>query len=291
MSNSRLSTAAGRALLISLSDVRARTIVRWLLLAAIPIIPAMVELAGWPTWVDPPGLPSFHIIYWWSVLVLAFGAYEAYSNGRRRENWQSYWQDRGRILGGNMDEIGLAIIGARSGGGKPSSPDRIAAGILQQIADVATDLTRPEKGAHIMACMLVPVYEGTGAAKKLVALHATTYNQNAGRNKSRISVNDPSPACQAFITGHPQVVADTSAAPFGEHFKGRPYRSVMAYPVQIGGTAGHKLAVVTIDATVAGHFTEEGRIRDGIDAAIFPYLKLIGLVRIAEQKRGNRGTN
>jgi hypothetical protein len=291
MNNSRLSTAAGRALLISLSNVRARTLVRWLLLAAIPIVPTMVELADWPTWVDPPVLPTFHIIYWWASLVLAFGGFEAYANGRRRESWQTYWQDRGRILGGNMDEIALVLLGGKGGGGKAASPDRIAAGILQQVADVVSDLTRPNSGTHIMACMLIPVYEAAGGTRRLVALQATTYNQNAGRNKSRISIDDPSPACEAFKTGRAQVVADTSVAPYTEQFSDRPYRSVMAYPVQIGGGGAHRLAVVTIDATEAGHFTEEGRIRDGIDAAIFPFLKLIGLVRIAEQKRGARGTN
>jgi hypothetical protein len=63
MGNSRLSHAAAQALLISLSRVQVATVVRWVFLAAIPVVPTMVELVNWPMWVDPPILPSFHVIY------------------------------------------------------------------------------------------------------------------------------------------------------------------------------------------------------------------------------------
>lgn len=293
MGNSRLSAAAARALLSSVANVqvRFRTIGRWAVLAAIPITPTMVELADWPLWIDPPGpVPSFHMIYWWAGMVLTYGAYEAIQRGRRKERWAGYWQERGRTLGGNMEQIGEVFLGSRGGGGRVPSTERISAGILQQIADIVADLTQPSEDVHIMACLLVPEYEGTGATRRVVALQATVYNENAGRNFSRIDIDAPGPAAEAFRSGFAKIVSDTSEEPYRAQFADRPYKSVMAYPVHIGHGVGNRLAVVTIDATRAGYFSDEGREEKGIDAAVFPLLKLIGLVRIAETKGGRRGT-
>jgi hypothetical protein len=251
----------------------------------------MVELAGWPKWVDPPYWPSFHVIYWWAFLVLGVGGYETYRKGERREAWAEYWQERGRTLGGNVEEICLVLLGGRVGGGRPSSPDRIAAGILQQIVHVVCHLTKPGQGVHVMACLLVPVTSKSGASTVVVALQAIAYNENAGRNFSVIDIDDPGPATEAFRSGVPKIVPDTGVEAYHDQFAGRPYRSVMAYPVRVGGASGHRLAVVTIDATEAGHFREEDRITKGIDAAIFPLLKLIALARVAELRGGRRGPN
>lgn len=283
-----LSRAAARAQLVSVGEVRLRTVGRWVILAAIPITPTMVELAHWPVWIETPLAPSFHIIYWWAVLVLTFGAYEMYQSGRRRERWLEYWQERGRILGGNVEEIALVLLGSGAGGRMPSSPDRIAAGILQQIADVVRDLTKPGAGVHIMACLLEPQRNGRSSSSEVVALQATAYNQNAGRSFSRLEIDDPGPATEAFRSGTPKVVADTGVDPYAEQFEGRPYRSVIAYPVKIGGLNGQRLAVVTVDATQSGHFVEEDRVEKGMDAAIFPLLKLIGMLLIAQRKGGRR---
>jgi hypothetical protein len=288
MSTAPLSRAAARAQLVAVGEVRLRTVGRWVILAAIPIIPTMVELAHWPVWIEPPLAPSFHIIYWWAVLVLAFGAYETYQSGRRRERWLEYWQERGRILGGNVEEIALVLLGSGAGGRKVSSPDLIAAGILQQIADVVRDLTKPDAGVHIMACLLEPQRSGRSSAAEVVALQATVFNQNVGRSFSRLDIGDPGPATEAFRSGTPQVVADMGVDPYGERFEGRPYRSVMAYPVKIGGLSGQRLAVVTVDASQPGHFVEGDRVEKGIDAAIFPLLKLLGMLLIAQRKGGRR---
>jgi hypothetical protein len=247
----------------------------------------MVELVNWPMWVDPPILPSFHVIYWWAVLVLVVGAVGVYKKGEQRTEWQEYWQERGRTLGGNMEEIGQYMLGGRGGGAKASSVDRIAAGVLQQIADVVKDLTAPPAGTHIASCMLVPELDAGGEP---LALQAVAYNQNSGRHFSRIAIDAPGPATEAFRSGTPKVLSDTSVPPYDVQFAGRDYRSVMAYPVNIGHGAGRRLAIVTIDATVVGHFHDADRTEKGIDAAIFPLLKLVGLLRIAELKGGRRGS-
>lgn len=280
-------------LLVSLANtqVRLRTAGRWLSLAAIPIIPTLVELGGLPKWIDPPYWPSFNVIYWWVVLVLVVGGYETYRKGERRGAWAEYWQARGRTLGGNMEQVGELFLGARGGGGRVPSAERIAAGILQQIVDIMADLTQPSDGTHIMACLLIPVYEGSRGSQTVTALQATVYNENAGRHFSRIPIDAPGPATEAFRSGFATVVSDTSQEPYRAQFVNRPYKSVMAFPVNIGHGVGNRLAVVTIDATLAGYFTEVDKDAKGVDAALFPLLKLIGLVRIAETKGGRRAAN
>lgn len=141
----------------------------------------------------------------------------------------------------------------------------------------------PGGETHLTSCLLKPRFDGAG---DLEALQAFTYNKNLARNKSLITVGTPSPALEAFTGPSVKIVADTCEAKYRVAFEGRPYRSVMAFPVIIGGRV---LAVVTVDSAVAGHFTDEMRVEKGIDAAIFPFLKLLGLALIAERKGGRRG--
>lgn len=287
-SKSRLIQAAATWMLAGAGQIRVATVLRWIALAAIPIVPTMVELAGWPRWVHPPVLPSFHVIYWWAVLVLCVGIWELRSKVRGKLAWQVYWHERARVLAGNIEEIGEYLLGGRVGGGKPASADRIIAGILQQVVDVVEDLTQPGSDTHITACLLVPRFDGRGSSAAFLGLQAITYNKNLSRNKSFISVGSPSPALDAYENSAARVVADTSEKKYLAAFEGRPYRSVMAFPANIGGRV---LAVVTVDATTAGHFNDDVRVQKGIDAAIFPFLKLIGLARIAEEKGARRARN
>lgn len=276
-------------MLLGAMDVQIGTFLRWASYVAIPVIPTMVELVGWPRWVDPPFWPSFHIIYWWALLVLAVMGWETYERGQKAVQWLAYWTDRGRLVGGNIEEIGEFMLSRPGDGGPTPSVQQIGAEILGQIVTVVSDLTHPPAGVHIMACMLVPVVEKTGEREHVTALQASIYNQNAGRNRSRIPINVPGPACEAYHYGRPAVIPDTSQEPYTKQFEGKPYRSVMGFPVNIGSRGGRKIAVVTVDATAPNTFTEEILREKGIEAAIFPYLKMIGLLRIAEQKGGVRG--
>lgn len=57
-----------------------------------------------------------------------------------------------------------------------------------------------------------------------------------------------------------------------------------AFAVNVGQARGKGLAVVAIDATEANFFTEQRLREKGVEAAIFPYLKLIGMAILAERK-------
>jgi hypothetical protein len=272
-----------------LVSIRLRTLFRWLTYAAVPIVPTLVELANWPRWVALPFGYHVHVIYAWTVLVLAVGAVELAEKGRRRTEWLLYWQDRARTLAGSVDEIAQLVAGGQVGGGRPASPDRIAAGLLRQITDVVHDLTHPPPGVEIMACMLQPV-EHTGAAGTMEpALQPVTYSENAGRHRARVPLDTPSPAAEAFKNGRPRVLADTEEDDYRSEVDEARRRSVMAFPVQIGGDPAGRLGVVTIDASAANVFNERLRVHKGVGRAILPYLKLLGLIRIAELKGGRRG--
>jgi hypothetical protein len=286
---SRLNKAAALSLLRGTIDVRLGTVVRVLVYAAIPVIPAMVELAGWDKWQKAFFLPyRFHLIYWWAILVVVILFFENWEKGKRAVQWQAYWTERGRIIAGVLDEVGQYLTHQPADGRRPSI-DRIGAGVLQQIVTVVRDLTRPDEGVHIMACILIPEEKVIDGGKQPVGLQASVYNEAAGRHKSWISLSKPGPAQEAYETGRPAVVADTSAEPYREQFEGKPYRSVMAFPVNVGQKSGRKIAIVTVDATQANTFTPETLEQHGIEAAIFPYLKMIGLLRVAEQRGGRRG--
>ncbi len=244
----------------------------------------MVELGGWEKWLDLPGFPyRFHVIYWWAVLVLGVILSETISRGRQAVRWQEFWIDRGRSIGGITEDIGELLI-HRKQDGRVNSVDVTIADILRQVVRVAGDLTSPAPGIRLMACVLLPRFEGASRNGKPVSLKASIYNEAAGRHKSEIPIDTPSPACSAYLTSAMAVVPDTSVTPYRDEFVGRPYRSVVAFPVNIGHHRGSGLAVLTIDATEANFFTEAKLQEKGVEAAIFPYIKLIGLSLLAETK-------
>jgi hypothetical protein len=281
--NKYLSVAAATGFLTAAARIRVSTVVRWMAYVAIPVVPTMVELAGWNIWQRLPYLGSFHVIYWWAALVAAVILYESFTRGRQAVRWQEVWVTRGRRIAGTTDDIGQLLIYRREDGRAPSV-DAIIADILRQIVDVVGDIIGPSPNVEIMSCLLLPRYEGTAKARTVAELEASIYNEAAGRHKSRLKPGNPGPAWEAFESGTFSVVADTSAPRYAEQFAGRRYKSVVAFCVNIGQRRGKRLAVVTIDATETNFFTEDIIRGRGIEAAIFPYLKLIGMALLAKER-------
>jgi hypothetical protein len=243
----------------------------------------MVELAGWKTWQKMPFLPTFHIIYWWAGLVCAVMLYESISRGRQAVRWQEFWIDRGRSLGGITEDIGELLIHRRQDG-RALSLDAIIADLLRQIVRLTSDLMQPPPHVKLMACVLLPEYERPASARRIKSLRATVYNEAAGRLKPEIPSGTPSPAWDALVSAVPSVVPDTRAASNAAHVSEREFRSVAAFAVNVGHERGRGLAVVAIDATEPNFFTEERLRERGVEAAIFPYLKLVGIALLANSK-------
>jgi hypothetical protein len=278
-----LSAAAATAFLTGASHVRVRTVLRWAAYVAVPVVPTMVELAGWRTWQKLPFLPSFHVIYWWAVLVCGVLLYESISRGRQAVRWQEFWIDRGRNLGGITEDIGELLIHRKHDGRAPSL-DAIIADLLRQIVRLTTDILQPPPHVKVMACVLLPEFETPVRARRIRSLRATVYSEAAGRHKSEIPRGTPSPAWEALTSASPAVVPHTHAEPYADAFAGREYRSVAAFAVNVGQGRGRALAVVCIDASVPNFFTEHGLRERGVEAAIFPYRKLIGVALLADSK-------
>lgn len=281
--NKYLSVAAATGFLTAAARVRVSTVVRWAVYVAIPVVPTMVELAGWSIWQRLPYLGSFHVIYWWAVLVGAVILYESFTRGKQAVRWQEVWVTRARRIAGTTDDIGQLLIHRREDGRAPSV-DAIIADILRQIVEVVSDVVGPSPGVQIMSCVLLPRYQGPAKERTVAELEASIYNEAAGRHKSRLKRGEPGPAWEAFESGTFSVVADTSAPEYAEQFAGRRYRSVVAFCVNIGHRRGRRLAVVTIDATETDFFTEALVRSRGIEAAVFPYLKLIGMALLAKDR-------
>ncbi len=276
-----LSAAAATAFLTGASHVRVRTVLRWSAYVAVPVIPTMVELGGWKTWQKLPLLPSFHVIYWWAGLVCAVMLYESISRGRQAVRWQEFWVDRGRNLGGITEDIGELLIHRKQDGRVPSL-DAIIADLLRQIVRLTADLMQPPPHVKLMACVLLPEYETPVSARRVKSLRPAVYNEAAGRDKAEIPSGTPSPAWNALHSGATSVVPDCAAGAHGQ--PGGEFRSIAAFGVNVGHQRGKGLAVVVIDATEANFFTE-ARLRErGVEAAIFPYLKLVGIALLADSK-------
>ena len=278
-----LSAAAATAFLTGASHVRVRTVIRWSAYVAVPVIPTMVELAGWKTWHKLPLLPSFHVIYWWAGLVCAVMLYESVSRGRQAVRWQEFWVDRGRNLGGITEDIGELLIHRKQDGRVPSL-DAILADLLRQIVRLTSDLMQPPPNVKLMACVLLPEYETPVSARRVGSLRPAVYNEAAGRHKAEIPRGAPSPAWDVLATASFSVVPDCAGGACDGSEPGGEFRSVAAFAVNIGHQRGKGLAVVAMDATEPNFFTEERLRQRGVEAAILPYLKLVGIALLADSK-------
>jgi hypothetical protein len=228
-------------------------------------------------------LPTFHVIYWWAGLVCLVMLYESISRGRQAVRWQEFWIDRGRNLGGITEDIGALLI-HRKQDGRPPSLDAIIADLLRQIVRLTSDLLQPPSHIELMACVLLPEYDSPVSARRVRSLKAAVYNEAAGRPKLEIPRGTASPAWDALEKASPSVTPDTGPSPYAADSAGREFRSVAAFAVNIGGQRGRGIAVICIDATEPNFFTEERLRERGFEAAIFPYIKLVGIALLAETK-------
>jgi hypothetical protein len=163
--------------------------------------------------------------------------------------------------------------------------DRIEAALLQGVVDIARSLTGAGQDVTIQGALLVKYVarEGKGG-KQVPYLRVSNRNRLAGqRGWSKFRLDSPGPAQEAYRDGHAVAVPDTQAPQYAGVFRGKMYRSVLALPVRLECSDGRRLAVVSLDADAAGVFSEKV-IEKGIELAVGPYLKLLGLARLHETK-------
>lgn len=287
-------TGRPAALLMALSDVgnmRLRAAVRFVLrvawFAALGAVPVLIELDRMRDRWTLPGTARYVDLIWvWAAAFAVTVLIERAKEGVEVFRWNDFWSERATVLTGSIGQLCEMVRYRRNSGRRKPEPSRIASSLLQQLTDVIEGLTRPGKGNKITSCLLVPERDGRAAGSKVVALVAFTYNHLTDRRYSRVPIDRPGAAGPAFCEKEPVVVSDTTVPPYAEEFKGRPYKSVIGFPVLVGGEV---LAVVTVDATEAGFFTQELMERKLLADSIAPYLKLIALLRLIETKGGDHG--
>lgn len=73
-----------------------------------------------------------------------------------------------------------------------------------------------------------------------------------------------------------RAVGDTASEAVRDLFAGQSYSSLVTLPVALRCMPGKRLAIVSLDASVPGVFTET-ILQQGFEQAVSPYVKLIAL--------------
>lgn len=237
---------------------------------------------GWAgSWIDIPGPLMVNLLGLWAVLIVGRWGATQVKRGKHMAEWNVYWSKRADLLAGNISEARQLLFIGRRKGGREISSKQIVAGLLQQIVDVAQQLTGAPDSIIIQACMLRPVSRDG----MVVGLRAETYNKlTSSHRHSLIPLDCAGAATEAYRTNRIAVVHDTLVEPYRQQFEGRPYRCVAAFPVEIGDGTGKLRVVVTIDASAPYILTDAVVERLGIKDAVSPFLSLIGLVEMGAKR-------
>lgn len=156
--------------------------------------------------------------------------------------------------------------------------------LLRRAREIALASLRPHGDCAVTAHLLVPEWEARRGRPLLVGLRATRHDDfRPDRVHELISLDAPG-AGLAFSTGEPRAVWDTDALPDGR-MRGRPYKSVGAFPVIVGapGAGGRVRAVLSLDASVPHVFTDKSV--GSLASFINPIAQVIGLLLVTQERR------
>lgn len=249
----------------------------------IVVWPVLIELGKARETIFLPNGRQLAAIWVWVGFYVVNDLVRRVFGGRRVGQYRDHEARRADVLAGNVDEVGGLFAGRKMRHADSPSPERITAGLLQGVADVAASyIARP--GAVVQAALIVPRERAGKWGRVVEYLKVRGYNQlAASRAFSEIELTTKdSPAVIAYESGRRHVAPDTTAEPYRNVFRHRPYKSVTALPVSLRCVEGKPLAIVTIDVNEANALTDE-LLDSGLERAIQPYLKLIGLIQLASQ--------
>jgi hypothetical protein len=172
------------------------------------------------------------------------------------------------------------------GSGTPqllSDPTRAINALLRRVQEIATASLRPHADCEITAHLLLPEWKHRRTTKVIVGLRATFHDDyRPDRSHALIGLDSPG-AGVAFTSGQPSYVRNTDEE--GERMRGRPYKSIGAFPIVVGtrGDGGRVRAVLTLDATVPFVFNKKS-VRD-LAPFVNPIAQLIGLALVTQDRR------
>jgi hypothetical protein len=249
----------------------------WAASALVALLAALVERETQvDDWLKAHKLPDIIHPFGISPVWLWFMAYFA------NEIWLRYagTNARGRSVGeqhrilsktaGNLDSV---TCGLHDGHGVLSeeSTRSIVRSFLARVVDYAALLiNRPD--VTLRACCLVPIV----AAENAEVLRAWEYDApHDDRGWSQIPVGNPL-AGYVALKRRPYLVADTADLASGEVFDHYRYRSIIGFPLMVGGQGGRLVGVVTIDAQEPHVFSARG-LGVKLEDALSPILAAIAL--------------
>lgn len=240
------------------------------------IIPMWLEFGTFPRWAPRETVGAPLLVAWIVIFLAAEGA-RRYLAKRATRRWEDQWRtaelERADDLAGVIDRMCAPLVPQADGA---VTLDRIHAALLQGIVDVIRAFAALDGEVRLHAFLLVPVTRREGR-RQVPYLQIVGSNRLVeGRGWAAFRVDGKGPAQDTYKDGRPRAVPDTDAESVRNLFSGRSYRSIVTVPVALRCGKGKRLAIVSLDASVAGVFTDQ-LLRKGLEQAISPYIKLIAL--------------
>jgi hypothetical protein len=244
--------------------------------ALLGVIPMWLEFGTFPGWA-PREKVGGPLLVAWIVIFLAAEVTRRYLGKRSASQWERQLRDneldRADQLAGVIDRLCAAVIPRASGG---LAPDHIQAMLLQGIIQIACEVVGADAALKLHASLLVPETRREGK-RQVRYLKTTCMNRLAQRRGwASFKVDAKGPAQDTYRDGRSRVVPDTAAEGVRDIFTGRSFRSIVTLPVALQCVEGKRLAIVSVDASEPGIFTD-AFVRERLEQAAGPYLKLIAL--------------
>jgi hypothetical protein len=247
------------------------------------IIPMWLEFGTFPGWAprDKVGGP---LLAGWVVLFCVTEVARRYWGRRGAKRWEEQLKlfelDRADQLAGAIDRICASLVPQGNG---QLAPDHIQASLLQGIVDTVRAMASIDPTITLHASLLVPEMRREGR-RNVRYLAITSTNRLAERRGwASFKADSNGPAQDSYGDGRFRVVPDTEEAGVRNLFAGRAYRSIVTLPVSLRCMGSKRLAVVSIDASGPGIFTEE-LVRLRLEPVTAPHLKLIAQSLILGQR-------
>jgi hypothetical protein len=244
--------------------------------ALLGVIPMWLEFGTFPRWA-PRAKIGGPLLVAWIAIFLATEAARRYLARRGARRWEAQWRlaelERADDLAGIIDRLCAGLVDDGQG---EVTPDRIHAALLQGIVDVVRVLSGCGADVRLHASLMVPTLRREGRRQARWLQITSTNRLVEGRGWASFRVDDEGPTQDTFRDGRARAVPDTAAESVRALFGSGAYRSIVTLPVTLRCLRGKRIAVVSVDASIPGVFTDE-LVRMGLEQAVGPYVKLIAL--------------
>lgn len=248
----------------------------FLVAVVLGIIPMWLEFGAFPAWAprEQVGAP---LLIAWIAIFLAAEVVRRLLGSRGARRWEEQVRrselERADQLAGAVDRMCASLIPDADG---RLAPEHIQASLLQGIVEAVRGLAGIDPEVRLHAALMVPVVRRQGRRQTRYLQITSTSRLAEGRGWGAFRVDGTGPAQDTYKDGRTRAVPDTGAQSVRSLFRGGSYRSIITLPVTLQCIQGRRIAVVSIDASAPGVFTDN-LLRQGLELAVAPYVKLIAL--------------